>query len=173
MVTVTILNVTRLAEDFLYDRLDALYDQGLVESDEYVLIDSELDRRNSILREKERREKEAELAKQVEMERLIKEYESVRDSNGSRVTMRAMVEEFGNEFEGNYLIDDQLRVLSSCFNPRNPNQQNIWQCSTLEEANKKVFYLIYWRVYDRYFREPESVSITRLKAAITAILKGD
>lgn len=173
MVTVTILNITKLSEDFLYDRLDALYDLGSVDSDEYILIDSELDRRNAVLIESERREKEAELARQVEMERLIKEYESIRDSNGSRVTMRAMVEEFGNEFQGNYSIDDRLRVLSSCFNPRNPNQQNVWQCSSIDDANKKVFYLIYWRVYDRYFREPESVSLARLTAAITTILKGE
>jgi len=66
--------------------------------------------------------------------------------------MVELVETYGQEFEANYTITDSFMVLSGCFNPRNPNQTNGWQFTNLEDALKKKFLLIYYRVYDHYVR---------------------
>ncbi len=165
MITVNTDNVVKLSEGVLCERQDALYDQGQIESDEYVLIEAELDRRASLCRLYDLNKKKIEIAKQTELQNRITEYEELRQSLGKRVTMRAMVDEFGHEFIEQYHIDQDFKVHSACFNIRNPNQPNVWQCGSRKEATNKVFYLVYWRVYDRYFREPDNTSIVRLKVA--------
>ena len=176
---VTSDNITKLSEDALHQCLDELYDEGMIKSSEYKLVDSELNRRSSIIIASNRRKKEAELAKQKELEKRIAEYESLRELSGERVTMKATVEEFGSEFESDYRIDDKFCLYSACFNCRNPNQQNLWQHNSLKEAIDHKFLLVYYRIYERYVRNngseinPETWFITRLKAAIAGILKGE
>ena len=89
----------------------------------------------------------------------VKRAQTILEQNIARISelikagrMVAVVEEFGSEFVDNYTITESFMVVSSCFNPRNPNGTNCWQFNSLEEAQTKKFQLIYWRVYDRYFR---------------------
>lgn len=72
--------------------------------------------------------------------------------------MVELVESYGAEFEANYVILENFTVLSGCFNPRNPNAQNVWECQSMEQALAKKFQLIYWRVYDRYVRHNQEVA---------------
>jgi hypothetical protein len=66
--------------------------------------------------------------------------------------MVELVETYGGEFQDDYTITDSFMVISGCFNPRNPNGQNCWQCDDLASALQKKFQLIYYRVYDHYVR---------------------
>jgi hypothetical protein len=70
--------------------------------------------------------------------------------------MVELVETYGGEFEANYIITENFTVMSSCFNPRNPNGQNVWEFTCIEDALAKKFQLIYYRVYDRYVRDEEA-----------------
>lgn len=72
--------------------------------------------------------------------------------------MVELVETYGGEFEDNYIITENFAVMSGYFNPRNPNAQNCWEFTCLEDALAKKFKLIYWRVYDRYVRNNQEAS---------------
>lgn len=92
----------------------------------------------------------------------VKRAQTILEQNIARISelikagrMVAVVEEFGSEFVDNYTITESFMVMSSCFNPRNPNAANCWQFTCLEDAQQKKFQLIYWRVYDRYFRNKD------------------
>lgn len=176
MIAITDKNVTKLSEDHLYERQDALYNKGQISSIEYQLCEAELDRRNNIRLYNEKKKKLAELARIEEIDKLKAEYENIKSSNGTRVTMKAMVAEFGGDYEDDYSISDDFTVHSACFNPRNPNQEKTFLHSSLKEALHHVHLLKYYRVYHRYLRDvkrPEPQFLVRLHAAIIGILKGE
>lgn len=126
-------------------------------------LETQLDREDLTDEEFELYNKEAnELQSQINASRArqIKEREDARQAILDRITvlakegrMAAVVEEFGQQFAGDYSYTDDFQVRSAAYNERNPNLQNTWQFSSKEECLEKINLLIYWRVYDHYFRD--------------------
>lgn len=167
---ITVENIKRFSEDYLNARLDFLADCGLEFSPEFRLIDAHLDS----LSEQMVAEEANRLAKeQADREAFARQLEELNNKRGKRVVMSAMVAEFGSEFYGNYSIlteDDIWVVKSSCTNPRNSQLKDTWSFNSHVDATQKIETLVYYRVYDNYFREPDLNNIRRLKAAILDML---
>ncbi len=174
MVKITTENITKISEDLLCYHQDMLFDQGNFDSIEYRMIDAELDRRSDIFIDAKIKKKEAELKVDKILQDTISELRILVSSHSDKVVMKAMVEEFGDAFKDDYKIGDDFTVYSSCKNTRNSTLKNQWPCQSHGAASKKIFALIYDRVYHHYFRGgPENGAIIRLKLAINCIIKGE
>ena len=66
--------------------------------------------------------------------------------------MADLVDTYGQDFIGEYTINEQHEVRSFAHNNRNPDQQKLWKMESHDAAVKKMHVLIYYRIYDRYFR---------------------
>lgn len=67
--------------------------------------------------------------------------------------MAQVIDDYGQQFIGDYTITAQFQVRSSCFNSRSPNSPNTWQFANHEQCVVKVRDLVYDRIYTFYFRE--------------------
>lgn len=71
--------------------------------------------------------------------------------------MVELIEEFGSEFKEDYNVDhESFTIRSYCKNDRNPNLTNFWQHPSLEECLNHYKLLLYYRIYNRYFRDLET-----------------
>jgi hypothetical protein len=70
--------------------------------------------------------------------------------------MAELVDEYGRQFIDEYSITENYTLISNASRDRNPNQQNVWEHSTHEDAVKKLHELLYYRVYDHYFRNRQT-----------------
>lgn len=155
---------TKLSEEYLYDRLDMLSE----DSQEFKDIDAELDRRAEIYNKEQ--ELVALIKKQQEEEKaqLIQEFEAIQSEHNVRIVCKAMVIEFGDEFIDNYHISDHYTVTSLVAS----NNINSWECEDRESALNKVNQLVYYRVYDKYFRDgPTDETLLKLKSRIMTVIK--
>ena len=144
--------------------VERLEEQGLDASEQYKIIDAELDHRLAI---KCQAETAAKLKADQERQELENELKKLNEINDEKVVMRAMVLEFGSDFIDDYHIDDVFTVHSIVKNCEN------WECESPEDANKKIEQLVYWRVYDNYFRDgPTREDLSRLQERIITIKKG-
>lgn len=163
--------VMKLSEDVLYGMLDQLYDDGKEDSEEYRIVDAELDKRAQQMNDAKERKKELERQEQEHREELKKKFEEISEKNGKRCTMKAMVLEFGEEYRDDYYIDPDNTVRSLCNSSSFKLEQiDRWECEDVHEAAKKVDQLIYYRVYNDYFRDgPTEEILTRLMTKIVEI----
>jgi hypothetical protein len=123
------------------DREDLTQEQFIEYNTEANALQSEI---NAIKAQRENDRQSERHAKIAHITQLAKEGKMVE-----------LVESYGAELEADYVILENFTVLSGCFNPRNPNAQNVWECRSIEEALAKKFQLIYWRLYNRYVRNSE------------------
>lgn len=164
--------ILNLSEDYLYNRLDDLFDQGKEDSEEYVLIDTELNKRANRAIISKRAQQQLELEQKIERERLTQEFEKITRDNGKLNTMKAMVNEFGEEFKEDYYIDPENTVRSLC-DVRHIEDIRKWECEDVFQAAAKVDQLIYYRVYDKFFRDGPTVeTLDRLMSRIISNNKG-
>jgi len=152
-------------------QMEILEARDLDHTCEYECLDCELD---DIVSEITRLQ-EAEAIKQKEREEaLIREFDEINELNTKRVVTLAMVMEFGEEFRDNYIIDDTYTVYSHARKNEFFNDNDSWECEDSMEAKAKVNQLIYYRVYDHYFRNgPTHEILVRLKNRIMEIKRGE
>ena len=161
------LNGLIMQRNELERRLERLEDSGDDESKLYRTLDGQLDELISeinVLEEQDRKAREARATQ------LAREFAEITKLNSERVIMKAMVEEFGTEMISDYIIDEQYTVYSNARKCEYFGDSKSWECSDMAEANTKVYQLVYWRVYNHYFRHgctPEH--LTRLKERIIII----
>lgn len=154
--------LNKKSEDWLIDYQERL-EESQPGSPVIQQIEEELDRRADIYNMKQEQIKEVERKFQEKRAALIAEFEALREENGERNIMLAMVKEFGDEYTDNYHIDSQYDVHSYAQD----KEQSTWPCEDLATAKKKVNTLIYYRVYDKYFRDgPTDDILDRLKVQI-------
>ncbi len=162
-------NISKLSEDYLAKTHDKLCVEGREQTALGLAIDCELDRRATIFNAAVEVRKEAERQKESRLQVLRDSYADIELVFGRGRVSQAMRNEFGEEFIEDYEITDKFTVLSHCKNTRNPNLNNVWECGNHEEAQKRLLKLIYYRVYDHYFRNPSEESMVRLEAAIAEL----
>lgn len=162
---------TKLSDEKLCAVLDELYDQGKTNTREYALIEREIAHRDAVHEADMNKKKLIEKEKAEQLQALRDSFAQIEVTYSKGIISRAMKEEFGEEFIQDYEITDAFVVISHCKNPHNKNLNNVWECGSFDEAQKKLLQLLYYRVYDRYFREPSEESIVRLEAAIAELSK--
>lgn len=160
------MNLNKMSEDAIIDLMEREYDKN-PESGLLIKLDAELDRRAEIYN---KQQEQIKLQKQKEEEirqALLAQYNKIVEETGQRVTMKAMVAEFGYEYLQNYYVDSSYTVHSFAESKTNAT----WECEDINQANKKVEQLIYYRVYDKYFRDgPTNSTLERLQAKIVEVL---
>jgi len=158
-------NLAKISED----KLIQLMEDNENNEELVSIIDRELDNRAAILSTQQEAIKTAKIEKELLRQQLLKEYEHIKQTNGEKVTMKAMVIEFGDIFVDNYHIDNAHNVHSNCSSINNGD--SCWSCGDLDEAQKKVNQLIYYRVYDVFFRNgPTNETLDRLTIKLMEIL---
>ena len=162
-------NLTRMSEDWLYDKLEEL-EESKNNLKLMKQISDELDKRAELYNKKVEAEKEKKRIEEQCRQQLLQEFEDIKEKNGSRITMRAMAEEFGDNYDGDYYIDNNYTIYSMCGSTMNINES--WGCDDYVSATKKKNQLIYYRVYNDYFRYGATPDILdRLRSKIIQILK--
>ena len=129
-----------------YSELETILDNEDLSDEDYHKYNNELNALQAEINRKKQADIDAKNKSIQEAQERIKQLEA-------EGKMNEIVQEYGQRFAGDYLITDSFKVISSAFNPRNPNGPNNWQCNSQEEAVDKVNQLLYYRVYDHYFRE--------------------
>jgi hypothetical protein len=158
------LDFSKKNEDWLYQRVDLLEAQSQQLSDEYKAIDAELNRRADLYNVKEQARKAEELIKKQAMAKALADYEAIIAEHGNGITMKAIALEFGENMREDYIIDSLYTVISQ-VSPGGAGQ--FWPCEDLEAAKNKIEQLIYYRAYDRHFRDgTDNETIVRLKNKI-------
>lgn len=163
------MNFQKQSTEKLEALLDSLYDKGLENSKDAQEIDAELNARAS---KSTQIKLDKEAAKAAEAARIQQLFDDLAETHSKRIRMKAMVQEFGGEFEGDYKVDfEKLTIESFSYNSRNPNAQKFWEHKSVADTKKHLHELVYWRVYDHYFRtDIKESDILRLKNAMNLIL---
>lgn len=163
------MNLSKRAEDWLYQRQEQLESLSLQSSEEYKQLDDEINRRADMFNLKSQAAKNAEEEKKRVYEAAVAEYEAVIAEHGQRVTMKAMSLEFGESIRENYYIDN-IYTVHSLAKTLDDKSSNTWPFETLEDAKNKVEVLIYYNVYNKYFRDgADNETLIRLKRKIVEI----
>lgn len=160
--------IARMSETGLYNLLDKLYDEGKENTEEYQQIDAELDRRAQKSVEAEKAKKQKEKEQKERREELKRQVDELKKKN-KRGTMAAMVAEFGDEFRDDYYINGDNEVRSLCDSSKYRLEKiDCWgPYEDINDAAVKVDQLIYYRVYDNYFRHgPTDEVFNRLMTKI-------
>ena len=136
--------IRRYHVDTLEDRHDELWEQSLQASDEYAMIEAELDRRSDqqVLM-KARQEK---IQKLAEDERAARSVEIAALLKAENYT--TLIAKYGADYEHDYSVSGNI-VESHVARDW---QNQTWICDTTDEALAKVRQLIGWRIYDDYSR---------------------
>lgn len=160
------MNLSKMSEDALVALMEREFDKD--ENSPLIdTIDRELDKRAALYNIKQQKIEQQKKYEEEKRKALLEEYNSIVEQTGQRVTIKAMVAEFGHEYEENYHIDSCYTVHSYAESKSNDS----WECEDLASAHKKVEQLIYYRVYDKYFRHgPTNETLDRLRAKIVEVL---
>ena len=138
--------------DQRYRWLEKQLDREDLTDEEFDLYNAELNALQDQVNSSNDRQKQERLAKeQARREELAKIHQMFDEGK-----VNELVEEYGQQFIGDYTITEKHEVLSFTFNERNPDQQKVWQCGSHEAAVKKLNKLLYYRVYDHYMRDKDS-----------------
>lgn len=141
-IIITETNVTKFTEDFLYDALDNFSE----DESSYILIDSELTRRATIYNANQELEQQC-------LNLSLRELEEVT-FKGMEHTARIL----GPELFDDYSICPITFTVTSSV--AHDHQISSWDFNNLKEAESKVLFLVYWRVFSMYLRNPApSISI--------------
>lgn len=162
--------IVKLSEDALYDMLDKLYDEGKEGTEQYKVIDSEIDRRVEIQRKAEELKKQKAKEAEEERQRLIERFEEITEKNGKRCTMKAMALEFGDDYGywDDYHIDNNYTMYSMC-DVKDDEKKEV-EHESMDDALKTVQTRVYYRVYHVLFRNgPTAETLDRLLARIVKI----
>lgn len=131
-----------------YRWLEKQLDRDDLTDDEFNSYNEELNAMQDVINASSDRQRQERLAKeQAKREELAKIQQMFDEGK-----VNELVEEYGQQFIGDYTITEKYEVLSFAFNERNPDQQKVWQCGSHEAAVKKLNTLLYYRVYDHYVR---------------------
>lgn len=158
----------RFSEDALYRLLDNLFEAGKENTDEYKVIDAELDRRAEIENKRKETIRQRKEKEKAEREELKKRFDELMEDN-KRCAMHAMAVEFGDDFGlwDDYHIDNDYTMTSLC-DVKDEDKKQVCHESR-EDAEKTVRTRVYYRVYERLFRDgPSAETLDRL---MTRILK--
>lgn len=169
---VTKANISKIYEDTLYNKLDELDEQNLEKSEEYRFIEAEIDRRVAIYIKNKETEDRAKQQTKEKQDALLAEFVELQKTNTKNVVMKAMVAEFGDDFRDDYILDANYTINSLCKAAEYFDVTNTWEHESLEDANAKLNQLIYWRIYDNYFRNgPTQNVINRLTTQMITLKK--
>jgi hypothetical protein len=158
-IKVTVQNVTKLSEDYLYNILSDLSETH----PDFDLIDSELSRRASLI------VRSTEVAQQLQIETLTKFHQAqdeiIEILSGYRGKKTIfLIEKLGNEF-----IDD-YEICFATFTVRSfvarPTQSSEWFHDDIEEAKAKYAKLLYYRIYDHYLRYASQENVEKIRLAL-------
>ena len=165
--------IKKLSDSRLEDILDLLSDNGDSSSAYYLMINNELNLRAQLENLLVEKKKQKELEKELKLQALAEELEALRTSSSKRVVMKAMVEEFGGEFKDDYKVNYEKFTVESMVKSKYADESGAWAYSNIEDALYQVHVLIYYRVYNQYFRNVDSSTegnLLRLRAAMASIL---
>jgi hypothetical protein len=170
LIKVTESNIKRISESVLCDRLDYLYDLNRTSCNEHKLIEVELDKRATYFCEIQSKKKAEKAKLKAKQEELHQAFMKIKSQNSKINIMDAMVFEFGDDFTKDYIVEDFS--ITSNVHSCNHKNNNYWEFETIKQTKRKLKYLIYWRVYDKYFRNNlTQESLNRLKERVIQ-LKG-
>ncbi len=148
-------------------RMERLEDMNQDESKIYQTLDRQLDELVEEILKLETQEKKVREQRALE---LAREFAEITKINSERIIMKAMVEEFGTDIIQDYIIDDTNTVYSNAKKQEYFGDNKSWECEDLVQAKAKIHQLVYWRVYNNYFRHGCATEhITRLKERIIMI----
>lgn len=131
-----------------YSWLERQLDRDDLTDQEFELFNAEINSLQDAINASKEKQKQELIEKSNKISQMIAEGK-----------VNELVEEYGQQFIGDYTITDSHQVLSFAFNDRNPDQQKVWQLDSHEAAVKKLNNLLYNRVYDHYVRHnPETIT---------------
>lgn len=152
MVKITLHNIKMVDEDLLCEELDRLFDLELTATAIYKAIEKELEDRA------ERFTKLEELRKQREKER-IERVAALRldiENALSRMTDErkrdVLIRHFGHHFADDYEVTYDFIVISKVAKQ---HHQGEYHCDNQDEADEKLSVLLYYRIYDSFFRDTD------------------
>jgi len=153
--------------------LDDLYNQGRSASILALQIDEELNRRADAYTEKLAKIATEAKKKALAQLKIREDFEALTQGTSKRVLIKAAIQEFGGDFEGDYTINmEALTIESHCSVAKYNYHGQVWQHPNEEVLIKHYNDLLYWRIYNAHFRtEPSADSLTRLQSAMTQLLK--
>jgi hypothetical protein len=161
-IKITVQNITRLSEDFLYKAIEDLPETH----PDYHLIDAELTRRGALLvqslvtlRESQLEAERTLLRVKNEIEEIFKNYKS-----GRRRTI--LIEKLGSEFVNDYEVCLETFTVVSLV--ARPDQQDVHSFTNVRDTMNKFTQLVYYRIYDKFMREPSSTNLTLVRTALGA-----
>lgn len=161
MVKVTKDNVLSLSEDTLFLVMNELPDTDPV----YILIDSELDRRIHQREEKLKQAHLRELESLKVTQAIREELQSIFAGVKGKKTL-ILIENLGQEFIEDYVIDDSTFTVFSKVKHSVFNNPSSWECDSIEQARSKMARLIYYRIYEKFMRDPSNDNLELLKRVI-------
>lgn len=161
MIKVTMSNVTKMSEDALYIALGSLRESDAM----YAVIDSELDRRLIMEQRSLKLRQELQLQKlrttqdvQTEMAKIFSGFKGVKTL--------LLIERVGADLMDDYVVDEVTFTIYSKCEKAFPDNSSSWECETLEQANRKVARLLYYRIYNKFMREATVDSLAFLRKAL-------
>lgn len=161
MIKITMQNVTKMSEDGLYLALADMAETNPM----YLVIEAELDRRASLIVS----QLEAKQKYQAESLKLTQQVQSEIQQifsgfRGKKTLM--LIENFGQEFIDDYIIDENTHTVYSKISYELFNNPVSWECDSSEQAHCKLAKLLYDRVYDKMMRNPTRDSVDLLKKVL-------
>lgn len=154
MVKVTNENVTKLSEDTLFLVMNELSEKDPT----YILIDAELDRRIHLREEKlkaaHNREMESLRATQLVREQIQSIFAGIK---GKKTLV--LIQNLGQDFVDDYVIDETTFTVFSKVRHPIFDRPSSWECETMDQARTKVARLIYYRIYERFMRDPSETNL--------------
>jgi hypothetical protein len=162
-IKVTKENVTKLSEDALYAVLDSLPETHPI----YHLVDSEIDRRLYIEKENLKLRQQRQMEQMAQFHKLQSEISEIFEGFKGKKTL-LLIEKLGQDFIDDYTICEQTFVVTSLVAHKSYDQNatSQWKFDTIEKARAKKATLIYYRIYDRFMRQPTKENLELLKSLL-------
>lgn len=161
-IKITASNVTKLSEDYLYEAIEDLAETH----PDYHLIDSELTRRGALLVESLVKLNNQKLEAEATLLRVKAELDDIFNNFKSGPKRSILIEKLGSEFMDNYEVCLETFTVVSLV--ANPNQKSVHEFTNADDTMDKFTKLVYYRIYDKYMREPSTTSLTLIKTALGA-----
>lgn len=159
MLKVSAQNVTKLSDDALYMVLDRV-----PETDpSYILADAELDRRLSVESKALAKRQQAQLESLKLTHAIQSEIQSIFEGCRGTKTL-FLIENLGQEFIDDYTICETTFTVGSLVSQySNFDVPSSWTFDNIVQARRKKAQLIYYRIYDKFMRDPTSDNLELLK----------
>jgi hypothetical protein len=161
MLKPTVMNISKMAEDYLYDALDQFQEDIVT----VALIEMELNLRAKVRSASLERAKVNEIHKMMQ-EQAIQEELKVFFAQFPGSVMPKLVNLLEPDFINDYEICEETFVVVSKVALE--GQNNIHECDSLKSARSKAVELAYKRVWDKYVYRGDLSTLEYLKQKLVA-----